>query len=110
MKRLFVLALATIVSLGAWTFTAPKAEAGVRIGIGIGFGYGRPYYGYPRYYRPRYYRPRYRRVYRARRHRARRGVNAHVNWCARRYRSYRVSSDTFRPFHGPRRRCRSPYR
>lgn len=33
----------------------------------------------------------------------------HVQWCDARYRSYRVSDDTFQPYHGPRRRCNSPY-
>lgn len=37
-------------------------------------------------------------------------VAAHVAWCAERYRSYRVSDDSFQPHHGPRRRCVSPYR
>lgn len=33
----------------------------------------------------------------------------HVQWCDAHYRSYRVSDDTFQPYHGPRRRCNSPY-
>lgn len=33
----------------------------------------------------------------------------HVRWCRARYRSYRVSDNTFKPNHGPRRRCVSPY-
>jgi hypothetical protein len=33
----------------------------------------------------------------------------HVDWCLRRYRSYDVYSNTFQPYHGPRRICRSPY-
>ena len=33
----------------------------------------------------------------------------HVRWCDDRYRSYRVSDDTFQPYHGPRLRCTSPY-
>ena len=35
--------------------------------------------------------------------------SAHVDWCLRRYRSYDVHSNTFQPYHGPRRACRSPY-
>lgn len=35
--------------------------------------------------------------------------SAHVEWCAWRYRSYDVRSDTFQPHHGPPRYCRSPY-
>lgn len=33
---------------------------------------------------------------------------SHVRWCRDRYRSYRVSDDTFQPNDGPRRRCISP--
>jgi BA14K-like protein len=35
--------------------------------------------------------------------------NSHVGWCYKRYRSYRASDNTFQPYHGPRRRCVSPY-
>ena len=35
--------------------------------------------------------------------------NAHVQWCYDRYRSYRASDNTFQPYNGPRRQCRSPY-
>ncbi len=35
--------------------------------------------------------------------------SAHVDWCLRRFRSYDVRSNTFQPYHGPRRACRSPY-
>lgn len=34
---------------------------------------------------------------------------AHVQWCYNRYRSYRAYDNTFQPYHGPRRPCRSPY-
>ena len=34
---------------------------------------------------------------------------AHVDWCYNRYRSYRHSDNTFQPYHGRRRQCRSPY-
>jgi hypothetical protein len=37
------------------------------------------------------------------------GGSAHVNWCINRYRSYRVSDNTFQPNVGPRRSCISPY-
>ncbi len=37
------------------------------------------------------------------------GGNAHVRWCYDRYRSYRASDNTFQPYNGPRRACRSPY-
>ena len=38
-----------------------------------------------------------------------RGVNSHVDWCHARYRSYRAYDNTFQPYNGPRRQCRSPY-
>jgi hypothetical protein len=38
-----------------------------------------------------------------------RGGNAHVEWCYNRYRSYRASDNTYQPYNGPRRQCRSPY-
>lgn len=34
---------------------------------------------------------------------------AHVEWCMARFRSYRGSDNSFQPFNGPRRQCRSPY-
>ncbi|WP_432761578.1 BA14K family protein [Rhizobium calliandrae] len=34
----------------------------------------------------------------------------HVSWCMNRFRSYRVSDNTFQPYNGPRRQCVSPYR
>lgn len=37
-------------------------------------------------------------------------VSAHVEWCAARYRSYDVRTDTYQPYDGPRRVCRSPVR
>ena len=33
----------------------------------------------------------------------------HLRWCDRKYRSYRARDNTFQPYHGPRRACRSPY-
>lgn len=37
------------------------------------------------------------------------GSNQHVNWCENRYRSYRVSDNSWKPNYGPRRVCVSPY-
>jgi hypothetical protein len=34
---------------------------------------------------------------------------AHVDWCRAHYRSYDARTDTFKPYHGPRKRCESPY-
>ena len=35
--------------------------------------------------------------------------NNHVNWCSQRYRSYRVSDNSWQPNNGPRRQCISPF-
>jgi hypothetical protein len=34
---------------------------------------------------------------------------SHVSWCQQRYRSYRVSDNTYQPNNGPRVQCNSPY-
>ncbi|UVC11518.1 BA14K family protein [Rhizobium sp. TH2] len=34
---------------------------------------------------------------------------AHVEWCSRRYRSYRIEDNSYRPYGGGRRSCESPY-
>ncbi|RYE86703.1 MAG: BA14K family protein [Hyphomicrobiales bacterium] len=33
----------------------------------------------------------------------------HVEWCQDRYRSYRLSDNSYQPYNGPRRDCVSPY-
>lgn len=33
----------------------------------------------------------------------------HYDYCFRKYRSYRASDNTFQPYRGPRKPCRSPY-
>lgn len=33
----------------------------------------------------------------------------HINWCHNRWRSYRVSDNSYQPYNGPRRVCSSPY-
>ena len=35
--------------------------------------------------------------------------SSHVRWCHDHYRSYRASDNTFQPYNGPRKQCRSPY-
>ena len=37
------------------------------------------------------------------------GWSAHVGWCHDRWRSYRASDNSYQPFVGPRRQCRSPF-
>ncbi|PCI05728.1 MAG: hypothetical protein COB78_03825 [Hyphomicrobiales bacterium] len=51
------------------------------------------------YRRDRYYEPPRRRNYGGR----------HVRWCYDRYRSYRDYDNSYQPWEGPRRLCRSPY-
>lgn len=58
-----------------------------------------PYYAPAPIYRPRYVPPRH----------ARGLPTIHVRWCYNRYRSYRDWDNTFQPYHGPRKQCRSPY-
>lgn len=38
-----------------------------------------------------------------------RANDAHATYCANRYRTYDAATNTFQPFDGPRRECRSPY-
>ena len=119
MKRFLAVLLVVTALFGAQTIAPKPAQAGgISFGIGIGFGY--PVYR-PRYYRPygyarRYYRPRYygRRYYRPRRVIRRRAIRrrfsaAHYGYCSTRYRSYRASDNTFQPYRGRRRQCRSRY-
>ena len=126
MRRFLAVILVVAAAVGGQTFAPKVAKAGgLSFGVGIGFGYPvyRPRYyrpfGYRRYYRPRYVRPRYyrpryvrpRRVYRTVRRRGvrRRFSAAHYGYCSTRYRSYRVSDNTFQPYRGRRKQCRSRY-
>ncbi|WP_417689892.1 BA14K family protein [Roseibium sp.] len=72
-----------------------------------GFPYRRPgwrhYNGW--WFPPQAFGPAYRPGYPVARHLSR----AHYDWCFRKYRSYRARDNTFQPYHGPRRACRSPY-
>jgi hypothetical protein len=69
---------------------------------------GRDDYVERRYDRDPYYAPR--RVYVEPRPRYRRSLSrAHVRHCYDRYRSYRAYDNTFQPYHGRRRQCRSRY-
>ncbi|KFB09751.1 BA14K family protein [Nitratireductor basaltis] len=81
-----------------WRRHHSRPRAGIYFEFGTP-GYSRPYYDRPYYARPRYVRPAPRV----------RLTRAHVNWCHNRYRSYRTADNTFQPYNGPRRQCRSPY-
>ncbi len=37
------------------------------------------------------------------------GWSAHVAWCQDRWLSYRASDNSYQPYYGARRQCRSPY-
>lgn len=72
------------------------------------YRYYEPYYGHRRVYRERiiiYERAPRRDRKIGRVHRG----NRHVRWCYKRFRSYRSADNTFQPYHGRRRACRSPY-
>jgi hypothetical protein len=53
------------------------------------------------------HRPVYPHWRNSRSHQTRRG--AHEEWCYGTYRSYRAWDNTFKPYHGPREQCYSPY-
>ncbi|MDN2566132.1 BA14K family protein [Aquibium sp. A9E412] len=73
----------------------PRGRSGIFLYFGVPDTYVRPRYVRPRYVRPGYARP---------------GLPAaHVRWCDRRYKTYRAWDNTFQPYHGPRKACRSPY-
>ena len=37
------------------------------------------------------------------------GWSAHIGWCRDRWLTYRASDNSYQPFDGPRRQCRSPF-
>ncbi len=76
---------------------AAGVAAGIIGGAIIGGAIANSNRRYDRRY-DRRYRPR--PVYRG---------DAHEEWCFRRYRSYRAYDNTFQPYRGGRRYCRSPY-
>jgi hypothetical protein len=80
-------AIAIIVMATAITMATGSRPRPLRFGViigsqSLGGGYGvRPGYTHPR----------------------------HMRYCYNRYRSYRAYDNTFQPYHGPRRQCRSRY-
>lgn len=79
--------------------------------------YGRHWRKHNRHWRQRYHRPRSNFYFEfnvpssryVAPRRVIRGSRAHIRWCHDRYRSYRVRDNSWQPYHGPRRQCRSPY-
>lgn len=101
------MAIASVLSLATLGLAAAPSEAGHRHrdrdrdGISLQFRFGSPYYyGHPYAYRAYPVAPR--RYYGG-------AMSAHVAWCYDRWRSYRASDNTYQPYNGPRRQCRSPY-
>jgi hypothetical protein len=109
MRRLASLGLACMLVVAGVGLTAAPSDAKHKYrsynhgGISFGLSFGSPYY-YSHYPPHRVYR--YRVVPGARYSSA---WDAHVAWCYSRYRSYRDWDNTFQPYNGPRRECRSPY-
>lgn len=85
---------------GRWERHNHRRHYRERPNIYFHFGMASPRYVEPRYVQPRYVHPR-RTVVRL--------TQAHYNWCHSRYRSYRAGDNSFKPHHGPRRQCISPY-
>ena len=83
-------------------FTAPIPWFCREMVISLRFNFGSPYYGHA-------YRPYHAYPVAPRRHYGGGAWEAHVAYCYDRWRSYRASDNTYQPFNGPRRECRSPY-
>jgi hypothetical protein len=118
MSKTVSLMLAGALAVAGLGLTIDQGEARHRdrSGFSFGFTYGDPYPYYPRYHRtyPREYYYAYpaprRYVYQPAPRRAYRGDwGAHVAWCYDRWRSYRQSDNSYQPYNGPRRECRSPF-
>lgn len=75
-----------------WRGPRHRDRGHYRSGPGVYFHFGPP----PRHYAPPPPRARGLPV-------------SHLRWCQNRYRSYRAWDNSFQPYHGPRRQCRSPY-
>jgi hypothetical protein len=107
MKRIANISLAAMLAIAGVAVTADPGAAKHkhhgkfhdRSGISLGFFFGNPYPIY-RPYRAYPVAPRYH--YSS-------AWEAHVAYCYDRWRSYREWDNTYQPFNGPRRKCRSPY-
>ncbi len=109
MRRIAILGMAGLLAVAGVGLTAAPSDAKDwhhnRSGISLGFFFGSPY----RYDPYPFYRPYRAYRYPAPRLSYSRAWDAHVAYCYNRYRSYRSWDNTFQPYHGPRRACRSPY-
>jgi hypothetical protein len=133
MKRTVIALCAAALAAPLSFATAPAAAQGFSLEIGpqgprVGFYTEGPYayyHGYRgfrdrrpgwRYHRGYWFPPdafidrRFTGSYVVPQRRVYRDTNrAHVEWCFDRYRSYRASDNTWQPYTGSRRQCRSPY-
>jgi len=103
-------AVAALAVATALSGTTAASAGGYGYGHGKGHGYGHGYgkgHGYGHGHWHRYGHGHHKRlIIKTPQH----GYwKQHVSWCHDRYRSYRDWDNTFRPYHGPRQKCRSPY-
>lgn len=91
--------------------TLRKFGHGVATGVGVGVGLGIiNNLTRRRQQEPVYVQPAPRRVYVQPAPVYQAGFSqSHYNWCTHKYRSYHAPSNTYQPFNGPRRQCRSGY-
>jgi hypothetical protein len=107
MRKIASMVLAGALAVAGLGLTTDQGQARHRDGFSFGLSFGSPYPYHQRYYRPYpreyyVYRPAPRRAYRS-------DWGAHVAWCYDRWRSYREYDNSYQPFNGPRRECRSPF-
>ena len=108
MRKFAAIGLASVLSLATLGVTLVPSDASHRHrdrdrdGISLRFNFGSPYYGHA-------YRPYHAYPVAPRRYYGGGAWEAHVAYCYDRWRSYRASDNTYQPFNGPRRECRSPY-
>lgn len=123
LSKVSALTLPAMISVGAAMLGTPSF-AGERSSLSVGFGVDSDYpwfsrsgpdlyYSYHYDHVPAYPAPIYRTdqpvvVYRQPQVRYRSGAS-HIDWCNRRYRSYRIHDNTFQPYRGARMECWSPY-
>jgi len=115
MRKTASLVLAGVLAVAGLGLTVDQGHARHRDGFSFSLSLGsqypyhhRHYRAYPREYyvypapRRHVYHPAPRRAYQS-------DWGAHVAWCYDRWRSYSEYDNTYQPFNGPRRECRSPF-
>ncbi len=99
-KSILTAAAVALVSVFMVTVNTSTASAG-NYGFSFSYGYGKPHKKHHGFYKVKPVRP-----YGQFRNRV---WHKHVGWCSKRFRSYNAHDNTYRPYHGPRRQCRSPF-